>query len=469
MPNGKVLGRRSSARRLGVILLAGAACAMGLVDGGQRARGLGALCNGRPASKPALDASYQPGPALLEGTSGGDVIIGSLGGHDRIDGNGGDDFVCGGPGGYNSITVGPGNAVVIGGGGHERITGVGPGAFTFVGGPSGHNTLMNRGGRAVLYGGSGGNNTLIHAGPADGNFDIMDGGAGPDNVCIILGGDEISRCNDQAPAPQVPNGGGDSIGLDQAPRPPVASPPDGSAPIPQARVAAGYWLLGADGRVSAFGAAEVFGNASDHSDRLTHLEPSRTGAGYWIVTARGTVFPFGDAHSFAGADPVSLEPGEAVVSLSAPDRDGYWLFTDRGRVIPRGDAEYHGDLRDFTLNEPVVGAAATPDGHGYVMVAADGGVFSFGDATYAGSLGGVRLNRPVRALVPTRSGNGYWLVASDGGVFAFGDAPFLGSLANVALERAHYRNDALRQRLPSGGGRWRRLQLLRPPLRRESR
>ena len=89
------------------ILVAGLICGWGSLGGERPADGVGALCNGRPASSVLLDASYQPGPAILDGTPGDDVIIGSVGGHDRIDGHGGSDVVCGGPGGYGSITVGP--------------------------------------------------------------------------------------------------------------------------------------------------------------------------------------------------------------------------------------------------------------------------------------------------------------------------------------------------------------------------
>ena len=143
-----------SKRTLAFVTLLAVASGTEVILGGS-ARGAGGLCDGRLASTPALDASGQPGPALLDGTHGADVIIGSDGGHDVIDGNGGNDVVCGGPGGHNSITVGPGNAVVFGGGGFDRITGIGPGHFTLIGGPLGHNIVMNRGGAANLYGGPG--------------------------------------------------------------------------------------------------------------------------------------------------------------------------------------------------------------------------------------------------------------------------------------------------------------------------
>src|SRR3954452_13338392 len=57
------------------------------------AQSIGGLCNGQPASHTWLDASGQPGPAILDGTGHGDTIIGSDG-DDTIDGRGGDDVIC---------------------------------------------------------------------------------------------------------------------------------------------------------------------------------------------------------------------------------------------------------------------------------------------------------------------------------------------------------------------------------------
>jgi hypothetical protein len=85
----------------------------------------------------------------------------------------------------------------------------------------------------------------------------------------------------------------------------------------------------------------------------------------------------------------------------------------------------------LTLNQPVVGMAATPDGGGYWLVAADGGVFTFGDARYEGSTGAMHLSRPIQSMAATADGRGYWLLAADGGVLAFGDAPYLGSPART--------------------------------------
>ncbi len=192
----------------------------------------------------------------------------------------------------------------------------------------------------------------------------------------------------------------------------------------------GYWMLGADGHVYAFGSATDFGSASDP---VVALAARHGGSGYWLVDRSGTVHAFGSA-TYHGGRPALLA-GESVSTISGtPSGNGYWLFTTLGRAFAYGDAHFYGDMRAVHLNGPVVASVATPTGHGYYMVGSDGGVFSFGDAHFHGSMGGAHLNRPIVGLSPTPDNRGYWLVASDGGVFAF-DAPFRGSLGRLVLNR----------------------------------
>ncbi|MEM9035876.1 MAG: hypothetical protein AAGD18_14870, partial [Actinomycetota bacterium] len=82
-------------------------------------------------------------------------------------------------------------------------------------------------------------------------------------------------------------------------------------------------------------------------------------------------------------------------------------------------APFLGSMGATTLNQPVVGIAATPTGNGYWLVASDGGVFAFGDAPFLGADvdGGV----PVVDLAPS-PGGGYWVALADGTVRAAGDA-----------------------------------------------
>jgi hypothetical protein len=201
-------------------------------------------------------------------------------------------------------------------------------------------------------------------------------------------------------------------------------------PVLVQRERSGYWMLGADGHVYAFGGAPGLGNMSGPA---VALAARRDGTGYWVVDAAGNVRAFGRA-AYRGGRP-ALSVGDAVSTLSGtPSGNGYWLFTKFGRSFAYGDARFYGDMGGVHLNGPIVASTATPTGRGYYMVGSDGGVFSFGDARFHGSMGGSHLNRPIVGLSPTPDNRGYWLVASDGGVFAF-DAPFRGSLGRVALNK----------------------------------
>ena len=193
---------------------------------------------------------------------------------------------------------------------------------------------------------------------------------------------------------------------------------------------AGYWMLGADGRVYAFGAAPNLGRASHPA---VAIATRRDGKGYWVTDALGDVSAFGAAANFGGSP--HLRARELVTAMSAtPSGNGYWLFTNRGRSFHFGDARNYGDMAHVALKGPIVASVATATGHGYYMVGSDGGVFSFGDARFHGSTGGMHLNDPIVGIAPTPDGRGYWLVASDGGVFAF-NAPFRGSTGGLRLSR----------------------------------
>jgi len=222
-----------------------------------------------------------------------------------------------------------------------------------------------------------------------------------------------------------------------APQSPPAnsSPPavPGSAGTPDGR---GYWLVGSDGGVFAFGDATFYGalGSSKLSAPVVGLTPTPDGRGYWLVGRDGGVFAFGDAKYFGSTGAIKL--AKPVVSMAAtPDGGGYWLVASDGGVFAFGDAKYFGSTGAIKLAKPVVSMAATPDGGGYWLVASDGGVFAFGDAKYYGSTGAIKLAKPVVSMAATAGGRGYWLVASDGGVFAFGAAPYYGSAGAIALTR----------------------------------
>jgi hypothetical protein len=209
----------------------------------------------------------------------------------------------------------------------------------------------------------------------------------------------------------------------------VAPPPPAHKPPPVVH-GNGYWMLGADGHVYAFGGAKGF---SGFVAGAVAMAPRRDGTGYWVVDRAGHVFSYGTAHFYGGTP--ALGAGEIVSTISTTQNDaGYWLFTNKGRAFPFGNAGRFGDMSGTPLNGPIVASVATPTGRGYYMVGSDGGIFSFGDARFHGSTGGIHLNKPVVGISPTPDSRGYWLVASDGGVFAFA-APFRGSMGAATLNR----------------------------------
>jgi hypothetical protein len=48
-----------------------------------------------------------------------------------------------------------------------------------------------------------------------------------------------------------------------------------------------------------------------------------------------------------------------------------------------------------SLDQPVVGIAATPDGKGYWLVGADGGVTAFEHEDFLGSMSGAFMSQPA--------------------------------------------------------------------------
>ena len=216
----------------------------------------------------------------------------------------------------------------------------------------------------------------------------------------------------------------------------------------------GYWLVGSDGGVFSFGDAQFYGslpgigvqptsvrftqsdqfNAFVAYSAVVSIQPTSDGHGYWLVGPDGSIFAFGDA-GFYGSLPSAL--GTRVVpKMGEAGNIGSRAVMGAGHVA----------------TVPIIGFAATADGHGYTMVADDGSVYSFGDAQYFGSLPSVGVQVPpvkvtgftppsavhlalplatVAGITRTPDGNGYWIVSLDGGVFSFGDAQFYGSIPGV--------------------------------------
>jgi len=160
----------------------------------------------------------------------------------------------------------------------------------------------------------------------------------------------------------------------------------------------GYWLVGSDGGIFTFGAAQFYGSTgSIHLQRpVVGIVPTADDGGYWLDASDGGVFSYGDTQFYGSVPGLGIHPA--------------------GSGLPN------------SLDAPIVGMVPSFDDHGYFMVASDGGVFAFGDATFEGSCPGIGgCSGAAVAVLPYQSGRGYWLVTATGNVYPFGDAPHLGS------------------------------------------
>jgi N-acetylmuramoyl-L-alanine amidase len=218
--------------------------------------------------------------------------------------------------------------------------------------------------------------------------------------------------------------GANAVSNPNAPIVGMAATPDGG----------GYWLVGSDGGIYAYGDAGFYGSAGalTLNAPIVGMAAVPDGKGYWLVASDGGIFNYGDAAFFGsrGGQPLNAP----IVGMAATaDGDGYWLVASDGGIFAYGNAAFAGSAGALTLNAPVVGMAATADGDGYWLVASDGGIFAYGNARFFGSTGSLRLNAPVVAMAAAPDGGGYWLAAADGGVFTYGSATYEGSLGGSTL------------------------------------
>jgi hypothetical protein len=220
--------------------------------------------------------------------------------------------------------------------------------------------------------------------------------------------------------------------------------------------AAGNWWLAYAAWAQSCGGScggdvrELYTAPIDLSNGLVvPCQPPAGPAGYRLVASDGGIFNFGDLPFCGSTGAISLN--QPVVGMAATaDGGGYWTVARDGGIFAFGDAGFFGSTGAIRLNQPVVGMAATPDDRGYWLVAADGGLFAFGDAGFFGSTGAMPLNQPVVGMAATPDGRGYWLVARDGGLFAFGDAGFFGSTGAMPLNQPVVGMAAT----PDGRGYW---------------
>jgi hypothetical protein len=196
----------------------------------------------------------------------------------------------------------------------------------------------------------------------------------------------------------------------------------------------GYWVLGRDTGLFTFGNAPFLGGAMEVPAPASSMASTPSGNGYWLLSANGRVSAYGDAVNYGSTENMRLN-APAVRLEPTRSGKGYWIQAADGGIFSFGDAAFYGSTGGMKLNSPVISMSATPTGKGYWLLAGDGGVFTFGDGGFFGSTGNMKLNAPVVSMAPHPSGQGYWLQARDGGIFTFGESVnFYGSVPGLKLK-----------------------------------
>ncbi len=179
----------------------------------------------------------------------------------------------------------------------------------------------------------------------------------------------------------------------------VASTPSGRG---------GWILYGQSGTVVPFGDATWLGDGSSIQhrggtwppfgsaiDHFSGIASTPDGGGYWLVGIDGGVFAYGDAAFYGsmGTHQV-IAPVDGIARTA--DGHGYWLVSYDGGVFAYGDAQFSGSMGGKPLNALMIGIAGNADGPGYWTVAQDGGVFAFGGAPFLGSM--ANHNPPIQPV-----------------------------------------------------------------------
>jgi len=194
----------------------------------------------------------------------------------------------------------------------------------------------------------------------------------------------------------------------------------------------GYWLVRADGAVSAFGDAHAYGSLppgqAASGGLVVGMARTYDAHGYWLATSEGAVYGFGDAHSYGSLSAEHTSPAGPIVGITpTPTGRGYWLLSTGGYIYGFGDAHVVGMPTSHLA--PFDAIAARPAG-GYVVTGADtGAVYLYpGGELVSGGPGTAQAATLIGTAV-TPSGNGAWQAGMNGGVSTWGDAGFYGSAA----------------------------------------
>jgi len=188
----------------------------------------------------------------------------------------------------------------------------------------------------------------------------------------------------------------------------------------------GYWYLGTDGGVYAYGPGAISYGGSGNtglSDPFNAMDGPPGNVGYWTVTSTGKVYEFGNVSHYGDLYTIAVAPpSDPIKDIErSGDNLGYWLLGVYGDVYAFGSAVHGGN---GTGGAGYVGfldmSRRGTSNSEYWLLRSDGVVQNFGGAPHYG-------NAPTTNGIPvsidsTASGNGYYILTTTGKVYTFGDA-----------------------------------------------
>ena len=143
---------------------------------------------------------------------------------------------------------------------------------------------------------------------------------------------------------------------------------------------------------------------------ITGIVAADTDKGYFLVGKDGGVFAFGTVPFLGSLPGKGISVDNIIGIASTPSGNGYWVVSATGTVYGFGAAQHLGTAKG--TSSPVSAIAGTPTGGGYWITTQNGTVYTFGNAKGFGTLPalGVTPNLPVIGIVHTAGTAGYWLI-----------------------------------------------------------
>ena len=128
-------------------------------------------------------------------------------------------------------------------------------------------------------------------------------------------------------------------------------------------------LVTTGGPMVAAGLAAPSAGAAEHSisastafgaDAVKSRADLPTGTGYWIVGQDGGVFAFGGAQFYGSLPQMGIHVKNIVGMVATPTGLGYWLVGSDGGIFSFGDASFMGSMGGQSLDSAIVGGAVVP-------------------------------------------------------------------------------------------------------------